>query len=93
MKPKPQLRNAFELFQSHFSACAGTHADRCARRRVRAQTGTRADRDQLLDPRHELVQLAKMIDWPSLDVWAYIKDVLDRPLASETNYATLRPDA
>ena len=48
MKPKPQPRDAFELFQSHFSACAGTHADR----------------DQLLDPRHELVRLAKMIDWP-----------------------------
>jgi transposase len=27
-----------------------------------------------------------------LDVWAYIKDVLDRLLAGETDYATLRPD-
>ena len=37
MTPKPQERDAFELFQSHF--------------------------DQLLNPRHELVQLAKKIDW------------------------------
>ena len=28
-----------------------------------------------------------------LDVWGYISDVLDRLLAGETNYATLRPDA
>ena len=28
-----------------------------------------------------------------LDVWAYIKDVLDRLLAGETDYAALRPDA
>ncbi len=28
-----------------------------------------------------------------LDVWVYIKDVLDRLLAGETNYAALRPDA
>ncbi len=27
-----------------------------------------------------------------LDVWAYIKDVLDRLLAGETDYAALRPD-
>jgi transposase len=27
-----------------------------------------------------------------LDVWAYIKDVLDRLLAGETDYASLRPD-
>jgi hypothetical protein len=27
-----------------------------------------------------------------LDVWAYIKDVLDRLLADETDYAALRPD-
>ncbi len=27
-----------------------------------------------------------------LDVWAYLKDVLDRLLAGETEYATLRPD-
>jgi transposase len=27
-----------------------------------------------------------------LDVWAYIKDILDRLLAGETDYATLRPD-
>ena len=27
-----------------------------------------------------------------LDVWAYIKDILDRLLAGETNYAALRPD-
>jgi transposase len=28
-----------------------------------------------------------------LDVWSYIKDVLDHLLAGETDYATLRPDA
>ena len=28
-----------------------------------------------------------------LDVWVYIKDVLDRLLAGETDYAALRPDA
>jgi len=27
-----------------------------------------------------------------LDVWAYLKDVLDRLLAGETEYAALRPD-
>ena len=27
-----------------------------------------------------------------LNVWAYIKDVLDRLLAGETHYAGLRPD-
>ena len=27
-----------------------------------------------------------------LDVWAYIKDVLDRLLAGDTDYAALRPD-
>jgi hypothetical protein len=27
-----------------------------------------------------------------LDVWAYLKDVLDRLLAGETDYAVLRPD-
>jgi IS5 family transposase len=37
MPPKPQHRDAFELFQSHF--------------------------DQLLNPTHELVQLARKIDW------------------------------
>ena len=37
MPPKPQNRDAFELFQSHF--------------------------DQLLNPAHELVQLARKIDW------------------------------
>jgi len=37
MPPKPQNRDAFELFQSHF--------------------------DQLLNPAHELVQLAGKIDW------------------------------
>jgi transposase, IS5 family len=37
MQPKPQDRDAFELFQSHF--------------------------DQLLNPAHELVQLAQKIDW------------------------------
>ena len=29
----------------------------------------------------------------NVDVWAYIKDVLDRLLAGETDYAALRPDA
>jgi len=28
-----------------------------------------------------------------LDVWSYIKDVLDHLLAGETDYTTLRPDA
>ncbi len=28
-----------------------------------------------------------------LDVWAYLKDVLDRLLAGDTDYAGLRPDA
>jgi transposase len=28
-----------------------------------------------------------------LDVWAYLKDVLDRLLAGDTNYAALRPEA
>ena len=37
MQPKPQSRDAFELFQSHF--------------------------DQLLNPQHELIQLARRIDW------------------------------
>src|SRR3989304_3350578 len=37
MPPKPQNRDAFELFQSHF--------------------------DQLLNPAHELVQLAQKMDW------------------------------
>ena len=37
MQPKPQNRDAFELFQSHF--------------------------DQLLNPAHELVQLAQEIGW------------------------------
>lgn len=37
MRPKPQDRDAFDLFQSHF--------------------------DQLLNPEHVLVQLAKKIDW------------------------------
>ena len=29
----------------------------------------------------------------NLDVWVYIKDVLDRLLAGETDFAALRPDA
>ncbi|MBI1824764.1 MAG: hypothetical protein HY287_06490 [Planctomycetes bacterium] len=37
MQPKPQLRDSFELFQSHF--------------------------DQLLNPRHELIRLARKISW------------------------------
>jgi len=37
MQPKPQERDAFELFQAHF--------------------------DQQLNPRHELMQLARKIDW------------------------------
>ena len=41
MKPKPQPRDAFELFQARF--------------------------DQLLNPDHELVVLANMIDWPTLE--------------------------
>ena len=42
MKPKPQHRDAFELFQAHF--------------------------DQLLNPRHELVQLARKIDWNRFEI-------------------------
>jgi IS5 family transposase len=41
MKPKPQPRDSFELFQAHF--------------------------DQLLNPGHELIQLARQIDWAHLD--------------------------
>lgn len=41
MKPKPQPRGAFELFQAHF--------------------------DQMLNPNHELIQLAKKIDWARFD--------------------------
>ncbi len=41
MTPKPQPRDAFELFQSHF--------------------------DQILNPGHELVQLAHKIDWPRME--------------------------
>ena len=41
MKPKPQPRDAFELFQAHF--------------------------DQLLNPVHELIVLANMIDWSNLE--------------------------
>lgn len=41
MQPKPQPRDAFELFQSHF--------------------------DQLLNPAHELIQLARKIDWARLE--------------------------
>lgn len=42
MKPKPQPRDAFELFQAHF--------------------------DQILNPQHELIQLACKIDWSRFDV-------------------------
>jgi IS5 family transposase len=42
MKPKPQSRDAFELFQAHF--------------------------DQILNPDHELIQLAKKIDWSRFEV-------------------------
>lgn len=41
MRPQPQPRDAFELFQAHF--------------------------DQILDPRHELIQLARKIDWQRFD--------------------------
>ena len=41
MKPKPQPRDSFELFQAHF--------------------------EQMLDPSHELIQLARQIDWAHLD--------------------------
>lgn len=41
MKPKPQPRDAFQLFQAHF--------------------------DQILNPAHELIQLAGKIDWPRFD--------------------------
>jgi len=40
MKPKPQPRDSFELFQAHF--------------------------EQMLDPSHELIQLARKIDWTHL---------------------------
>lgn len=42
MKPKPQSRDTFELFQAHF--------------------------DQILNPDHELIQLAKKIDWSRFEV-------------------------
>lgn len=42
MKPKPQKRDAFELFQAHF--------------------------DQILNPDHELLLLARKIDWSRFDV-------------------------
>ena len=42
MKPKPQTRDAFELFQAHF--------------------------DQILNPGHALIQLARKIDWSRFDV-------------------------
>ena len=42
MLPKPQNRDAFELFQAHF--------------------------DQLLNPDHELIQLARKIDWGRFEV-------------------------
>ena len=41
MKPKPQPRDAFELFQAHF--------------------------DQILNPGHALIQLARKIDWSRFD--------------------------
>jgi len=41
MKPKPQFRDDFELFQANFN--------------------------QILNPDHELVQLAQTIDWPRFD--------------------------
>ena len=41
MKPKPQPRDAFQLFQAHF--------------------------DQILNPGHELIQLARKIDWCRFD--------------------------
>jgi IS5 family transposase len=41
MKPKPQPRDTFELFQAHF--------------------------DQILNPQHELIQLARKIDWSRFD--------------------------
>jgi IS5 family transposase len=41
MKPKPQPRDAFQLFQAHF--------------------------DQILNPDHELIQLARKIDWCRFD--------------------------
>ncbi len=42
MKPKPQKRDAFQLFQAHF--------------------------DQILNPDHALLQLARKIDWSRFDV-------------------------
>ena len=52
MKPKPQSRGDFELFQAHF--------------------------DQILNPKHELIQLARKIDWSRFDVAfadSYSKDM------------------
>ena len=40
----------------------------------------------------DLLTLASSALRNDLDVWAYIKDVLDRLLAGETDYAALRPD-
>ena len=42
MKPKPQSRDVFELFQAHF--------------------------DQILNPDHALIQLARKMDWSRFDV-------------------------
>jgi len=42
MKPKPQPRDAFDLFQAHF--------------------------DQILNPGHELLRLARKIDWSRFDM-------------------------
>ena len=56
MKPKPQPRDAFELFQAHF--------------------------DQILNPDHELIQLAKKIDWSRFEVSfadTYCEDFGARP--------------
>ena len=40
----------------------------------------------------DLITLVSSALRNDLDVWAYIKDVLDRLLAGETDYAALRPD-
>jgi len=52
MKPKPQSRDDYELFQAHF--------------------------DQILNPKHELIQLARKINWSRFDAafaYSYSEDM------------------
>ena len=40
----------------------------------------------------DLMSLVSSAHRNDLDIFGYVKDVLDRPLAGETNYDDLRPD-